>query len=300
MSSPSGSTTLRRAGPRRPRLAALIAAGALAAGVAGSAGAAPGGRLLATGGASTVEGAAGGGIVPWATLAGYAERGEVGGAVGLTRVALPDFDTDSASVAVTLSNRLELSLGRQRLDAGAVVPGTTLEQEIIGVKTRLAGDLVYGTLPQLSAGLLYKRNVAFEVPEAVGARDDSGVDAYVAATKLWLVGPFGRSAFLNGTLRATRANQLGLLGFGGDREGGYSLVGEASAGLFLNRRWALGAEYRQKPDNLAFAREDDWFDVFVGWFPAKRVALVAAWSDLGSIAGLDGQRGAYLSLQLSH
>ena len=40
--------------------------------------------------------------------------------------------------------------------------------------------------------------------------------------------------------------------------------------------------------------------MFVGWFPAKRVALVAAWSDLGSIAGLDGQRGAYLSLQLSH
>ncbi len=58
-------------------------------------------------------------------------------------------------------------------------------------------------------------------------------------------------------------------------------------------------EYRQKPDNLSFAREDDWYDVFVGWFPTKRVSLVAAWSDLCSIAGLDDQKGLYLSLQVS-
>ena len=37
------------------------------------------GRLLATGGATSLEGQAGGGIVPWAVLAGYAEEGEWGG-----------------------------------------------------------------------------------------------------------------------------------------------------------------------------------------------------------------------------
>ena len=31
------------------------------------------GRLLATGGATSIDGAAGGGIVPWAVLAGYGE-----------------------------------------------------------------------------------------------------------------------------------------------------------------------------------------------------------------------------------
>lgn len=275
----------------------LIALAGLALG--GAAVAEPGGRLVATGGAMTVDGAAGGGLVPWATLAGYAERDEIGGALGLTRVSLPDFDMRAESAAVTFGNRLELSFARQAFDAGSVVPGTTLEQEIVGVKTRLAGDLVYGRLPQLSLGVMVKRNVAFDVPEAVGAAGDTGVDAYVAATRLWLSGPFGRSAFANVTLRATRANQLGLLGFGSDRNNAHELVGEASAGLFLNRHWALGAEYRQKPDNLGFAREDDWFDVFVGWFPNKRVAVVAAYSDLGSIAGLDDQRSAYLSLQLS-
>lgn len=49
-----------------------------------------------------------------------------------------------------------------------------------------------------------------------------------------------------------------------------------------------------------FAREDDWYDVFLGWFPSKRFSVVAAWSDLGSIAGLDDQRGLYVSLQISH
>jgi len=260
----------------------------------------PGGRLLATGGASTVEGAAGGGLVPWATLAGYAERDEVGGALAATAVVLPDYDLRSASAAVTFHNRIELSVAKQRFDADAAVPGTTLEQDVFGVKLRLGGDLVYGRLPQLSVGVQLKHNAEFEVPALVGARSDTGVDLYVSTTRLWLAGPFGRSAFVNGTVRATRANQLGLLGFGGDRNGDYRVVGEASAGLFLNRRWAIGMEYRQKPDNLGFAPEDDWMDAFVGWFPDKRFSVVAAWSDLGSIAGLDDQRSAYLSLQFSH
>ncbi|HEX5694034.1 MAG TPA: DUF3034 family protein, partial [Arenimonas sp.] len=35
-------------------------------------------------------------------------------------------------------------------------------------------------------------------------------------------------------------------------------------------------------------------------FPNKHVAVVAAWADLGDIATLRDQRGAYLSLQLSY
>ena len=193
----------------RSRLAAGAVGLALALSASAGSAAAPGGRLIATGGASSIDGAAGGGLVPWATLAGYAERGEVGGAVAATGVALPDFDMRSGGAAVTFSNRLEISIAKQRFDAGSVVPGTTLEQDILGVKTRLAGDLVYGDLPQISVGALFKRNVEFDVPRAVGARDDAGVDAYLSAARLWLDGPFGRSVFVNGTLRATRANQLG-------------------------------------------------------------------------------------------
>lgn len=59
----------------------------------------------------------------------------------------------------------------------------------------------------------------------------------------------------------------------------------------------FGAEYRHKPDNLGFATENDWWDAFVAWVPDRRVSVTAAWTDLGDIAGLEDQRGLYLSLQ---
>lgn len=263
------------------------------------------GRLLATGGASQLEGAAGGGIVPWAVLAGYGTRDQDGGTAFYTRVDTGDYALDAFGVAYTFRNRLELSLARQRFDLGELqrrlsLPWDALEQDIFGAKLRLAGDLVYTPWPQLSLGVQHKRLRDAALPLAVGARDDRGTDVYLSASKLFLAGPGGRQLLLNGTLRSTRANQMGLLGHGGDRDGGRSLVFEGSAAVVLNPRWVLGLEYRQKPDNLGFAGEDAWMDVFVAWFPNKNVALVAAWADLGSIATLDGQRGGYLSLQLSY
>ena len=263
------------------------------------------GRLLATGGASQLEGAAGGGIVPWAVLAGYGTRDQDGGTAFYTRVDTGDYALDAFGVAYTFRNRLELSLARQRFDLGELqrrlsLPWDALEQDIFGAKLRLAGDLVYTPWPQLSLGVQHKRLRDAALPLAVGARDGRGTDVYLSASKLFLAGPGGRQLLLNGTLRSTRANQMGLLGHGGDRDGGRSLVFEGSAAVVLNPRWVLGLEYRQKPDNLGFAGEDAWTDAFVAWFPNKNLALVAAWADLGSIATLDGQRGGYLSLQLSY
>ncbi len=263
------------------------------------------GRLLATGGATQVEGSAGGGIVPWAVLAGYGTRDQDGGTAFYTRVDTGDYALDAYGVAYTFGNRLELSLARQRFDLGELqrqlaLPWDALEQDIFGAKLRLAGDLVYTPWPQLSLGLQHKRLRDAALPLAIGARDDQGTDVYLSASKLFLAGPGGRQLLLNGTLRSTRANQMGLLGHGGDRDGGRSLVFEGSAALVLDPRWVVGVEYRQKPDNLEFAGEDAWMDAFVAWFPNKHVAVVAAWADLGSIATLDGQRGAFLSLQLSY
>lgn len=263
------------------------------------------GRLLATGGATQVEGAAGGGLVPWAVLAGYGTRDEGGGTAFYTRVDTGDYALDAYGVAYTFRNRLELSLARQRFDLGELqrrlaLPWDALEQDVFGAKLRLAGDLVYTRLPQLSLGVQHKRLRDGALPLAVGARDDRGTDVYLAASKLWLDGAGGYQLLLNGTLRSTRANQLGLLGHGGDRRGGRSLVFEGSAAVLFDPAWAVGLEYRQKPDNLDFAGEDDWVDAFVAWFPSKRVSVVAAWADLGSIATLDGQRGAYVSVQLAY
>ena len=297
-----------RRSPRRPRGApasgpraarALALAAALCTAPAPWTEALAGSRLLATGGATSVEGSAGGGLVPWAPLAGYAELGEAGATAFASGVRTDDFALDVLGAAVALDNRVELSVARQRLDIDAVIPGETLEQAVLGMKLRLGGELPWSDAPQLSLGVQVKRLDEGDVPLAVGASRTSGVDLYLAASKLWLDGPFGRHAFANATLRATNANQGGLLGFGTAGDRGHELVAEASAGLFLNRHWVIGAEYRQKPDRLGFATEDDWKDVFVAWFPNKAVSVVAAWTDLGSIAGFDGQSGAYLSLEVS-
>lgn len=290
---------MTRSIPLGHRICQCLAVLFIAVGLTGTATANPNGRILATGGAMAAEGAAGGGVVPWAMLAGYADENEWGGTAWLSGVEPKDFSLNAYGAAATWSNRVELSISKQSFDIDAVIPGESLEQSIVGVKTRLYGDLIYTRAPQISLGLMYKQNDTFDVPAAVGARDDSGVDVYLAASKLWLDGLFHRSVFLNGTLRATRANQMGLMGFGGDLNDNHELVAEVSAGLFINRSWVVGAEYRQKPDNLSFAREDDWQTAFVGWFPNKRVAVVAAWAGLGSIAGFDNQDSVYLSLQLS-
>lgn len=262
------------------------------------------GRLLATGGATQFEGSAGGGLVPWAVLSGYGTDTQNGGTAFATRVDTGDYSLDAAGVAYTFRNRVELSYARQRFGLGELqrrlaLPTGRFDAEVIGAKVRLGGDLVYTTMPQLSLGVQHKRQLDFAIPSAVGARDDSGTDVYLAASKLFLAGALDRHLLVNATLRSTRANQAGLLGFGGDRKAGRSLVLESSVAVLLDPHWAVGVEYRQKPDNLGFAREDDWKDAFVAWFPNKHVAVVAAYADLGSIATLEKQRGPYLSLQAS-
>ena len=262
------------------------------------------GRLLATGAATQFEGSAGGGLVPWAVLSGYGTDTQNGGTAFATRVDTGDYSLDAAGVAYTFRNRVELSYARQRFGLGELqrrlsLPTGRFDAEVIGAKVRLGGDLVYTTMPQLSLGVQHKRQLDFAIPSAVGARDDSGTDVYLAASKLFLAGALDRHLLVNATLRSTRANQAGLLGFGGDRKAGRSLVLESSVAVLLDPHWAVGVEYRQKPDNLGFAREDDWKDAFVAWFPNKHVAVVAAYADLGSIATLDKQRGPYLSLQAS-
>jgi hypothetical protein len=261
-----------------------------------------GDRLVATGGAQQVEGAAGGGLVPWAFIAGYGTRDQVGGSAFVTRIDTGDFDLDIGGIAVGLFDRVELSYARQRFDAGAVVPGLALRQDIVAAKWRVAGDALYeqdSPWPQVALGVQVKRNLDMAVPEAIGARRGRDTELYAAFTKLWLAGLTGRNVLANLTLRATRANQLGLLGFGGDKRDRHSLQAEASALVLLTDRLALGAEYRGKPDNLSAFREDDFSDVFVAWFPNKRVAVTLAWARLGSVAGIGGQDGAYLSLQLT-
>ena len=283
-----------------PSVRILSAALMLAMMVAPTANANPGSRIWATGGVTTIEGSAGGGLVPWAMLSGYASDQEWGGTLALSRAEVDDFSVSFTGATLNWHNRLEVSVGRQTLDLdtlGAALGEDELRQDILGIKARLWGDVLYYRYGQWSAGLQHKRNRTFTIPEAVGAKDSSGTDLYLSGSKLFFAAILNRNLLANVTIRGTKANQGGLLGFGGDQGDRYEAQFESSLGLFVDRRWLVGIEYRQKPDNLGFAKEDDWWDVFVAWVPDRRLAVTAAWVDLGDIAGLDNQQGAYLSLQ---
>jgi hypothetical protein len=261
-----------------------------------------GGKLLLTGAVTNVEGGAGGGLATWSIIGGNATDAGIGGGLFATRLDLPDYRFQAYGAKLGLFDRVELSFARQRFDtqaAGAALGlgrGFTFGQDVLSVKVRLVGDAVYDqdrVLPQLSVGVQHKIARKGAVIRAVGGRDDEGTDFIVSGTKILL----DKSLLLAGSLRLTKANQFGLLGFGGDKERGYSLQGEASAGLLVSRKLLVGAEFRSKPDNLGFAREHDAWDVFAAYALHRNLTVTAAYADLGSIATLKGQNGLYLSLQ---
>ncbi len=306
--------------PSRPFGAASIAlAAALAAPLAAQADT---GKLKLTGGVSTVEGAAGGGLSPWATVGTQASEGEVGVSAYASRAVTRDYGLTATGVAVGVHDKLELSLGQQDFNTGNTgtllgLPGLHLRQTIVGAKLRVAGDAVLDSdspMPQIAVGVLHKRLASSGLDgtlAALGAKR-SGTDVYISATKLLLA----QGILVNGTLRATKANQGGLLGFGATLNGadnGYTLQPEISVAYLLSPQLAVGFEYRAMPDKLRRAgagaglgaglEADNWKDIFVAWAPSKNVSLTLAYVDLGRIVpattAARKQTGVYLSAQIN-
>lgn len=260
-----------------------------------------GGKLLLTNGVSTIEGSGGGGLATWSTIAGNATQEGIGGSVHGTIIELPDYNWTSYGVSVGFFDRLELSYARQNLDtidigtALGLGRGYTLNQDVFGAKLKLAGDVVYGDalMPQIAIGVQHKRSSDDAVVAAVEAASPHGTDFYISATKLFL----SHSLLANATVRFTKANQAGLLGFGSATQTNHKPQFEGSIAYQFSRRFVVGGEYRTKPDNLAIAREDDWVDLFAAYALTRNVTVTAAYVDLGSIATAEKQRGAFLSLQ---
>ena len=308
---------------KNPRWLAVSATLALAATVAH----ADTGKLLLTGGVSTIAGSAGGGLTPWAVIGSNATEGEVGFSGYATRAATQDYGLNGYGVAVGLHDRVELSLARQDFDASpaialngiapfGVTPGQHIQMDIVGIKVKVAGDAVLNAdswMPQIAVGLEHKRvrpGSLGSVLDFLGTQT-SGTDVYVSATKLLLA----QSLLVNGTLRSTNANQNGLLGFGAAAPGKNrrSLQPEFSVAYLISKNLAVGAEVRFKPNNLqalgaaaglgAALREDDWKDIFIAWAPSKNLSLTLAYVDLGRIVpGITNHRrqtGYYLSAQVA-
>ncbi|WP_367849404.1 DUF3034 family protein [Rhodoferax sp. WC2427] len=283
------------------------------------------GKLLLTGGVSSIDGAAGGGLTPWAVVGSNATAHEIGASAALTRVHTRDYALNVAGAVLGIHDRFELSLAQQDFNAGptsalagfGVTPGQHIKMDIFGAKLRVAGDAVLNSdtwVPQIAVGLQHKRVHAGSmepVLSALGAKT-TGTDVYLSATKLLL----GQGLLVNGTLRATQANQNGLLGFGGALgQNKTRLVPEFSVAYLLRKDLAIGAEVRFKPNNLepvgnavfgansGALREDSWKDLFVAWAPSKHLSLTLAYVDLGRIAPAlvagRKQTGGYVSAQIA-
>lgn len=269
-----------------------------------------GGRLLLTGGVSTIEGAGGGGLVPWALIGGYGTRNELGFNAYATGVDTKDFTLASYGAAVNVGNRVEVSLARQNFNlrevGNALALGNryTISQTIIGAKVRLFGDAILeqdSILPQVAVGAQYKINDDATVVGGALGLDRKSVDFYASATKLIL----SKSLLLNATVRLTKANQYGILGFGGlgGQQQDYAAQFEGSAAYLLSRKLAVGGEYRTKSNRLEGAlggstfREEDAWDVFAAYALNRNISLTVAYARLGQIA-LRRQDGAYASIQI--
>ena len=269
-----------------------------------------GGRLLLTGGVSTIEGAGGGGLVPWALIGGYGTRDQVGVSAYATGVDTKDFTLASYGAAFNIANRVELSVARQNFNlrevGNALNLGNryTISQTILGAKVRLFGDAILeqdSLLPQVAVGVQYKINDDEGVVEGALGLEREGIDIYASATKLIL----SKSLLLNATVRLTKANQFSILGFGGlgGQNQDYEARFEGSVAYLLSRKFAVGGEYRTKSNRLEGAlggtsfREEDAWDIFAAYTLNRNVSLTVAYARLGQIA-LRRQDGAYASIQI--
>lgn len=287
-------------------------------------------RLLATGGISSVEGSAGGGILPWAWIAGYGSDEQVQVLGNAQLLDLGDYQLQTYGLAVGLYDRLELSYQRQDLTVSSAVmqqvfsallsgqqfaPSTHIQQDIVAAKVRLVGSGIFDTanwLPQISLGMQYKYNRDFSqnltltsgqvplpgqgIPAILGAESKTGTDFYLAASKLWLGAVGGNNLLTNFNLRMTKANSLGLLGFGKAGDDSYKFQPEATVAVLFQKNWALGLEWRSQTDRLGgLGKEQDIYDVFVAYFPNKSWSITAAYVDFGSLPFDDKAEGFYLT-----
>lgn len=279
-------------------------------------------KLLLTGGVSSVDGAAGGGLTPWAVIGSNATEGEIGGTAFLSRATTKDYGLTVVGAALGYKDFIEISIARQELSTGITgsglgLPGLRLKQTILGGKIRVAGEAILDSdnlMPQIAVGVEFKslNDTGLDSTLAALGAKKSGTDLYVSFTKLLLA----NNLLLNATVRATKANQNGLLGFGatlGGANDSYKLQPEFSIAYLLSKNFAVGAEYRFLPNNLETAgraaglgsglRAENWKDVFIAWAPSKHFSLTLAYVDLGVIVPATTsnrrQTGAYLSGQFA-
>lgn len=228
------------------------------------------GKVLATGGVITVDGAGGGGITPWATISGYETRDGINGGLHYTWVYLPNYSLNSYGATIGFFDRVELSYTNSVLPTGStfdtvglatrLISGTgvdtgvepfntTIKMDVFGAKVRLFGEAIYDSdnlIPQVAIGGFYKSNRNETLLKTLQANKAKDWEAYLSATKIF----FPLNTLVNVTLRYTSANETGLTGFGGPNGNKKKIRPEVSIAYLLAKNTAIGGEYQRHGRNL--------------------------------------------------
>jgi Protein of unknown function (DUF3034) len=256
-----------------------------------------------------VEGQAGGGLVPWALLSS-------GPTIALSHLTTPDLNVNTIGINTSFSNMVEVSYGRAMLNDGGGVGSAALAGQNtdavdnLGVKVKL--NDMSDTMPQFAVGLVYK-NTSGPLMDFLNTNlgiKKTGTDVYGAVSKIVNIG--GKNVLLNGVLRASKANEMGLLGFEGGTTAGaktsYSIKPEISAELFASSNVIFGAEYRAQPSNGVTAtdpviHQNSAYDFNVVYVASKNITLTAAYVSLGQVApavnGSNRQDGMFVQAQVN-
>ncbi len=256
---------------------------------------------------TNVEGQAGGGLVPWALLSS-------GPTVAITHLNTQNLGINSVAMNTSFANTVEVSYAHNMLDVVGSngLGGNNIDAvDNLGMKVKLVD--MSDSMPQVALGLVYKNatgNLPSNVLNPNLGISTSSTDVYAAATKVMSIG--GKNVLLNGVLRATKANQMGLLGFGGGStagaKSGYSIEPEVSAEIFAADNVILGAEYRAQPSNGVTANDgvlhqNAAYGLHIVYVANKNFALTASWVNLGQVApgvnGSNSQNGMWLQAQVN-
>ena len=253
----------------------------------------------------TIEGVGGIVLTPTAYLVNPGPPGTVFGkpAVATQFAMIGGKDLEVASVTWTLYRRLELGYAFSRLGLDdfhhdvRVATGVDIGTHDVflhnfNARLNVIEENQWDTnwMPAVTIGAHYKYNNDINDMDArlggaltgLGLDDNDGVDFTLTGTKL--ITSLPRPVLVSAGLRASRAAQLGFVGFTDD----YSLTFEGSALVLVTDNLAVGAEYRQKPDDLGripglIGGEDSWWDVHAAYIINDHMNLYATVGKAGTV-----------------
>lgn len=223
-----------------------------------------------------------------------------------------------ATFTETIGDRLELGYGLNALSLNDLPDlvnsntGMNIDDDVVylhNFNARLAllkeGDFGQSWVPAVTFGVHYKYNDTINdidtnlngTMTAIGIEDNDGIDYTLYASKMLTFLP--RPVLVNVGVRNSEAAHIGLLGFTGDRE----FLVEGNVVLFVTDNFALGAEYRQKPDNYSeidglIAAEDDWWSVVAAYVFNENTTISGGYFNLGDV--LDEEDSNAFAIKLKY